>query len=242
MSKESASQTTASNKTKQPTSLLRNIHATRQKAQKRAPGRPTTKQSEKLRESILMVALHAFMKHGYQGASIEAIANDSKVAKITIYRQFGDKEGLFCEMVHYANNRILTHLRTDIDTDGAPEDVLKTMIARIQESMTHPDYLEFMRLLISEAPRFPNIAHQMRDDVDIALEPLIAYLRKLKDEGRIFVDSPRDAAIQVAALAVGGIRYLLSTPSSEAQARQHRVEAIYQLFARSWGLIPIQLK
>jgi len=220
-------------------SLLKRMRASKQRVRKRAPGRPTTDQAGQLRDGVLNAALHAFMKHGFEAASIESIARDAKVAKITIYRQFGDKEQLFREVAHYAQTNVPRSLQAVVDAKAPVEQVLRQTIAQLQEALTHPDYLAVMRLVISEAPRFPEIARAMLDDTDFALGPLITYLQKLQDDGVIHITSPREAAIQMTALAMGGVRYLVQKPSVLPEARAHWVDSIYTLFARSWGLMPV---
>ena len=220
--------------------LLKHVSDVRRRVKKRTPGRPTADQSEQLRETMLATALNAFMKNGFKAASIEAIAQEAKVAKITIYRRFGDKEELFREVVHYANAKVQQQLRFAIEVEGGAEVALWELIAGVQEAMTHPDYLALMRLIVSESSRFPDVVNQILEDADFALEPLISYLKQLRDEKGVRIDSPWESAIQIAALAMGGIRYMIHTPSSQPRARNHRVDAIYNLFARSWGLAPVE--
>lgn len=220
--------------------LLKHVSDVRRRVKKRTPGRPTADQSERLRETMLAMALNAFMKNGFNAASIEAIAQDAKVAKITVYRQFNDKEELFREVVHYANTKVQQQLRFATEVEGDAEVVLWELIAGVQEAMTHPDYLALVKLIVSESSRFPDIANQILEDAEFALEPLINYLKQLRDEKGVQIDSPRESAMQMAALAIGGVRYLIHTPSSRPRARKHRVDAIYNLFARSWGLAPVE--
>src|SRR5581483_1221162 len=87
---------------------------------KRQPGRPTLEQATELRETVLQAALQVFMKRGYEAASIEGIARESKVAKITLYRQFGTKESLFFEVTRYAQAGVKRNLEAVVDTDGRP--------------------------------------------------------------------------------------------------------------------------
>ncbi len=53
------------------------------------------------REGIILAAKKAFFDHGYAGASIEAIAGEAGVSKVTIYNHFGDKRALFTAAVEH---------------------------------------------------------------------------------------------------------------------------------------------
>lgn len=215
--------------------------APRRRARKRPPGRPTAKQATELRESVLYAALSAFMERGFEAASIEGIARSAKVAKITLYRQFGTKEELFHEVTRHAQARVRQNLQAFLNPDEhVSEDVVREIIVRIHEALTHPEYLAVLRMVIAEAERFPQVARAMLKDTDFVFQPLISYLQELRDSGRITIDDPRDAAIQLAALAGGGARYLMVKPSNDPKISEHWTEPLVTLFSRAWQLRPPQ--
>jgi hypothetical protein len=76
----------------------------------------------------------------------------------------------------------------------------------------------------------------MLRDSDYVLEPAIRYLRKLQKEGLITLDSPRDAALQLSCLALGGARYLMVKPHNNPQSHAHWADALTTLFTRAWQL------
>lgn len=61
-----------------------------------APGRP--KDPEK-RASILDAARRLFISQGYERVSMDQIASEAGVSKLTVYSHYGDKESLFGEAV-----------------------------------------------------------------------------------------------------------------------------------------------
>ena len=60
------------------------------------PGRP--KDLGK-RAAILAAAKRLFVQQGFEGVSMDQIAGEAGVSKLTVYSHFGDKEGLFAEAV-----------------------------------------------------------------------------------------------------------------------------------------------
>lgn len=58
------------------------------------PGRP--KDMEK-RAAILEAAKRLFPQHGFEGTSMDAVAAEAGVSKLTVYSHFGDKDSLFRE-------------------------------------------------------------------------------------------------------------------------------------------------
>ena len=186
---------------------------------------------------MMHAALDAFMTRGFEGASLEAIARDAKIGKITIYRQFGTKEALFREVVSFARQSLREHVRTSI-TDASPKQVLCGVITRLVEVVSQPDFIAVLRLTIAEAPRFPDIAADALKNSDFALGPLVDYLARLQADGVIVIDDPHVAASQLAELATGGVRNLLK-PRSTRAARKQMVDAVYTTVARAWGLEPV---
>ena len=65
-------------------------------ARSSGPGRP--KDLGK-RAAILEAAKHMFTTHGFTGVSMDQIAADAGVSKLTVYSHFGDKETLFVAAV-----------------------------------------------------------------------------------------------------------------------------------------------
>lgn len=61
-----------------------------------SPGRP--KDLAK-RDAILKAAQRMFTAHGYDGASMDQIAAEAAVSKLTVYSHFGDKDTLFFEAI-----------------------------------------------------------------------------------------------------------------------------------------------
>src|SRR4030095_3659858 len=127
---------------------------------RRSRGRPSPEQAAALRESFLTAALESFLDKGYAATSIEAIARDAGVAKITIYRQFENKEALFREVVHRAvssaRETTQSPVRAPLFRPGSDaRQVRVDLAARMSRSATEPQTLALLRLVIAEAVRFP---------------------------------------------------------------------------------------
>ena len=67
-------------------------------------GRPSSRESvardpERTRKRILEAASAEFAAKGFAGARVDAIARDASINKRMLYHYFGDKEGLFREVL-----------------------------------------------------------------------------------------------------------------------------------------------
>lgn len=68
------------------------------------PGRP---KDPTKRQAILDAARQMFATQGFDGASMDQIAAEAGVSKLTVYSHFGDKETLFAEVVKsYCETRL----------------------------------------------------------------------------------------------------------------------------------------
>ena len=202
----------------------------------RARGRPTREQAELLRQSILDAALSVFIERGFAAASMEGIAREAGVAKITLYRHFETKEQLFVEVARRAQLSVRNSLGSMADPVAPLEQVLRQIIEKLYQGYTDPAYLAVSRMVIAEAGRFPKLGRAMLDDARFVAEPLVAYLQQLKDAGQIDIDSPYDAATQIAGMASGAGRYVLVTPTRHPVSRKRWVESLVRLFTRAWAV------
>src|SRR4030095_10684727 len=164
---------------------------------RRSRGRPSPEQAAALRESFLTAALESFLDKGYAATSIEAIARDAGVAKITIYRQFENKEALFREVVHRAvSSARETMQATVVRPDADERQVLLDLIERMYLSATEPKTLALLRLVIAEAVRFPELPKPLSAENSYVLAPVVAYLAEAHRKGRLHVPDPHTPAAQ----------------------------------------------
>ena len=110
-------------------------------------------------QEVLEVATAYFLKHGYQGASINAMARSSGISKESIYRYFSSKKQLFeavmCrELVDYRN--ILTHLAASLSAMTL-RDALVTIAETVLSVATTDRCLQMRRLIFEEARNSPDV-------------------------------------------------------------------------------------
>jgi AcrR family transcriptional regulator len=110
-------------------------------------------------QEVLDVATAYFLKHGYQGASINAMARSSGISKESIYRYFSSKKQLFeaviaRELVEYQSKveRLLASLNT-MDMRDALISIGETVLGVITTERT----LALRRLVFEEARRSPDV-------------------------------------------------------------------------------------
>ena len=82
--------------------MKKNLPAPEAKAGKPRSARPRDAAATKA--TILDCAVREFAERGYDGTSIEEIAQRANVSKPVVYEHFGGKEGLYAVVVELAQN------------------------------------------------------------------------------------------------------------------------------------------
>jgi len=206
---------------------------------RRARGRPSPEQAAALREAFLAAALESFLDKGYSATSIEAIAREAGVAKITIYRQFDNKEALFREVAHRAVSNARETMQNTLVHRGSDErQTLIELVERMYLSGTEPKTLALMRLVIAEAMRFPELAKSLYAENSYVLAPVVDYLAEAHRAGKLHVPQPELSAVQLSILAFGGVRFFISKPLAGPEERRVWAEGIVDLVLRGWAPDP----
>jgi AcrR family transcriptional regulator len=150
-------------------------------------------------EAILTGGMQEFLAYGYAGTSMDRIATVAGVSKATVYSHFQDKEGLFTalieQLVQGKFRSIFEHNSDRLQTE--PRIFLRELAIRFSDLSTNePQFLNFMRLIIGESGRFPQLARVFVQNVErTSFQMLQQYLAacpqlKLTDpeaSARIFI-------------------------------------------------------
>ena len=107
------------------------------------------------RQQIMDAAQRVFVRNGYERTSMEAIALEAGVGKMTVYRQFADKPSLF---VACSSERCREMLVPEMfEVAKSLEEARASLIAYgelIVDLLTQQDIVMLYRMLIGEANHF----------------------------------------------------------------------------------------
>jgi AcrR family transcriptional regulator len=201
---------------------------------RRSPGRPPQHKAEDLHALYLRAALESFLAQGYAGSSIEGIARLAKASKMTLYRLYGTKHELFRRVVRLAIERTSSRMQVDPAAFGSAREGLRELVQHLHDALTDPTWLDVMRLVIAEGARFPALAQELRSYDRELMAPVEASLRQADARGLLRIADPHAAAFQLAALASGGVRFLVHEPLQSALQKRTWVDAIVEFAWRSW--------
>jgi TetR/AcrR family transcriptional repressor of mexJK operon len=160
------------------------------------PGGPGRPKDLAKRAAILDAAKRMFVQHGFEGVSMDQIAADAGVSKLTVYSHFGDKETLFAAAVKSHCEQGLPSALFE-PAPGMPLRQRLTTIARAFYAMiTAPEAIAGHRMLCT--PQLANTPlSQMFWDAGPrrVQEELATLLQRRIDAGELDIpDVPRAAA------------------------------------------------
>ncbi len=146
------------------------------------------------RDAIIRAASELFVYRGYDGASMEAIADAASVSRQTIYNQFESKEALFGAIVDDLVDELLAPLATS--TRGSSiRQTLMAFAEHILEMMVRPKLVALHRLALTETGRFPDFGRAIYQAGALRCQETLAdYLRDQAREGKLELPDPLVAA------------------------------------------------
>ncbi|SNT75055.1 TetR/AcrR family transcriptional regulator [Paracoccus seriniphilus] len=155
----------------------------------------STSDNDPRREAILKAAADLFFERGYAETSIDAIIERVGGSKRTLYRLFGNKPGLF-EAIIRENGKSLFAETTDAAPGPLPfETALEQFATRLLELTVQPRTVAIYRVVVSEAPRFPDLGRIFFEHGPLrGKEWLIQTLARAASEGIVTLPDPEAAA------------------------------------------------
>jgi TetR/AcrR family transcriptional repressor of mexJK operon len=135
---------------------------------------PKAKLMARKRAQILAAARDAFLRLGYEGASMEAIAAEADVSIMTLYRHAERKDDLFEAVIASACDPSDEAERSRfMNLLGKPLGDLFIGLALIaQERLADPQTVSLMRVVMAETTRFPELG-------DIAYRGFVGHLEEM---------------------------------------------------------------
>src|SRR5215475_2951810 len=111
-------------------------------------------------QEIVEAAFTEFSRNGYATTTLDQIAERAGVTKGTIYVYFENKEHLFISMVREFTKATMEVVHGMAESHQGPTaDLLRAQFSFIYQHIVEDDRRrEVLRMLIAEAPRFPELA------------------------------------------------------------------------------------
>ena len=203
-----------------------------------SPGRP--KDLGK-RAAILEAAKRMFTAHGFERVSMDQIAAEAGVSKLTVYSHFGDKESLFSAAISAKCEEQLAGALFQVDSSSSLRDQLLGIGRAFLSLINSEEALAIHRVVTTQPP--PAKLGQLFWDAGPrrVQEVFEAFLRAEIDAGALDIPDVHRAASQFFCLLTGEPHMLLlggcRDSIDDAEAEAH-VQATVDMFLRAYQPAP----
>jgi TetR/AcrR family transcriptional repressor of mexJK operon len=202
------------------------------------PQRGRPRDPERCRR-ILEAAKSHFYAHGLERASVDAIAAEAGVSKMTVYSNFGSKEGLFEAVVRERTERVMGGVAGVETLDPKqPRKALLTIGQQFLALTREEDVLGKFRTLYGAAGAQPEACRAFyRQGPDRLNEELAAYLRRANAAGTLKVRHPRQAANLFLSMFMGDghVRGLLKLEMPDPQEDSALLREAVRVFIAAYA-------
>ncbi|MCY1283127.1 TetR/AcrR family transcriptional regulator [Pseudomonas jinjuensis] len=199
------------------------------------PGRP--KDLAK-RQAILEAAKVLFVSKGYDGSSMEAIAAEAGVSKLTVYSHFTDKETLFSEAVRAKCAEQMPELFAEPPAGATLEELLLPLARGFNRLVNSPEAIALSRLMVAQGGQNPQLSKLFFDaGPQRVLDQMERLFAHAQQSGALHFDNPRHAAEHFLMLVQGCVHFRLLVGCVEAPSEdesERHVREVVDLFIRAY--------
>lgn len=163
-----------------------------------------------MRESIvadvLKGAREVFLKCGFEGASVDAIAEEAKVSKATLYAHFPSKDKLFLSVLQSECDSLSEEICRPLTSQNDARSMLEELSRRMIGLVMDDDYMRLLRVCIGAVSVLPEAGEiYMNAGPRRAIRIVAQILRNLHETKSLDVKNVQNASAQFIHLSVSGV-------------------------------------
>lgn len=189
------------------------------------------------RADIIAAATRCFFDAGYAATSIEKVAAEAGVSKVTIYNHFGGKPGLFSAAVEAECERMRGHFCIAHHEGASLRERLTAIGEAMSTFLSRPEMVQFERRIAAETERDPAIGaafleagpHRMK-------QSFVVLLSAMQAAGEVQIDDIPLAAEQFASMCkgMGDLERRFGMPKDAKRDRERVISAV-EVFCRAYA-------
>jgi TetR/AcrR family transcriptional repressor of mexJK operon len=187
------------------------------------------------RAEILRAARPILLRDGLGGTTLDRVAAEGKISKMTLYRHFPSKEALFEGLV----TAMCEYMREGLEnapSANADKSVAKKLADELRaftSALIEPDALALYRLIVADGWRFPDLSRVFDQS---GMRIVRRRIAQLLESGGVPANKTGQVAAEVVAMVLGdayqrAVLGIVEEGDSEAFAQQIAAAVAY---AQSW--------
>lgn len=157
---------------------------------------PQTKRGMERCIAFLNTATDLFLEKGYDAVSLNDIIQYAGGSKASIYKFFGNKDGLFKAICDYRCDICLQELYNNTESNESNLKCLFLIILQnFHKHLVQPKNIQFLRLLLDRAKCDPELAKHLHDKgLQLIIKNIESHLTKAHKQGIITCEHPMYSA------------------------------------------------
>ena len=202
-----------------------------------SPGRP---KDPAKREAILDAAKRLFLQKGYDGSSMDAIAAEAGVSKLTVYSHFTDKETLFAAAVKSKCEEQLPQPFFEPTSSTSIRSTLLNIGRGFHGLVNSSESIELHRVMVAQANVNPKLSQLFMDaGPQRVMREMERLLLQADQNGQLQVSDPVRAAGHFFCMIKGKNNFRLLLGCSPDLADEDEIEAhvqdVVEMFLRAYS-------
>src|SRR5580692_3110172 len=183
------------------------------------------------RAEILRAARPILLRDGLGGTTLDRVAAEGKISKMTLYRHFPNKEALFeglvTAMCEYLREGLENASSATVDKPAAKR--LRDELRAFTAALLEPDALALYRLIVADGWRFPDLARVFDQS---GMRIIRRRIAQMLESGGLPANKSRQVAAEVVAIVLGdayqrALLGIVEEGDSEVFARQIAAAVAY---------------
>ena len=191
------------------------------------------------RNSIMDASNSLFLSRGFSHTSMDAVAKEAGVSKLTVYSHFSDKESLFTAAIKSECQNMMPVPIFELDATQSIRSTLTKIALAFLELLHNPDVIELHRLLSGSATHDAKMATLFFEaGPQRNLDAMETLIRAANHEGLLNIANPKQATENFFSLLQGceHMRVIIGyTPPMTASQMQPHAEQAVDMFLRAYG-------
>lgn len=192
------------------------------------------------RQAILDAAKHLFLAQGFTGTSMDAVASEAGVSKLTVYSHFSDKETLFTAAIEAKCANVMPEPLFSLEPGVPVAEMLQKIGEAFLQMVYNEESLKLMRLISAVGNQDQTMANLFYEAGPLRTRnEMIRFLKRACELGQLQVPDPGRASELFFGMLQGGCTHIqimlgCSEPPVQSVISEHVAEAV-RVFTRAYG-------
>lgn len=200
---------------------------------------PLNTAGRKRRSEMVEAAYRLFTEKGYASVSVDEIIRVSRGSKSSLYKYFGNKEGILKAVVESHAEVMLREIHFEYASSRSSREALERVGMVLVDLALSENAINQHRHAVSHAKAFPDLAKLWYESgPKRTFDGLAEFLEKETAAGRLRIANPAQAAILFAGMIIfhDNMRMLVCLPRSKRSKLKEVVTEAVEIFLAAYGV------